>query len=369
MPTADRACALGSDVTSETPGTGPIDAPPPTGTPVVPDDAPGRRPRARLRLALLTVWSVGLLAVGGGLGWMAADRFAPPVAAPVELSITSELPAGDDLADATVRMPDVTGLDEDTAREVLATAGVDLGRLEVTDTPWVGPAGRVVQQSPLGGTPGPLDVELVLATEATVPDVVGEPRDAAVATLDERGAIAVIEQVYDPDATVGDVVAVEPATGEVLSDRLTLRVAAPGRSVFLTDLRTAGGSGCRSGAASLGGTSSDEAYACTVRPGRTAEVRFELGGRLDRFVATVGPDGDGASAGPVRFELVGDGDTLEAVTVAAGEQRDLDVRTSGVGQLTLRVVVDDEADSGTYVGVWGEPRLIGTAEAVAEVAG
>ena len=109
----------------------------------------------------LAVLIVGALILGGVSGWVLRGAlFADPVAAPISIAQPTAIGALD------LRMPDVRGLSEDDARQVIVDAGFDPGVIKVLQVPSVSPAGNVVKQTPVSQTVNPASITLSLPSPA-----------------------------------------------------------------------------------------------------------------------------------------------------------------------------------------------------------
>lgn len=133
-----------------------------------------------------------------------------------------------------VSIPNLVGLEKDSALELLARAGFQPGDIRtVADS--VLPAGRVVAQYPAAGRRAKygrlINLDISRGPEiVSVPNVVGSTLNAAVAQLTEAGLIVgEVESLRTPNLPLGQVIAVRPSAGtEVkLGTPVTLAVSAP----------------------------------------------------------------------------------------------------------------------------------------------
>ncbi|MEF3120770.1 Stk1 family PASTA domain-containing Ser/Thr kinase [Kocuria flava] len=257
--------------------------------PPVPPGPPGtgsgavRRNRGGLRAALFTLLVLAVLAVAGvlALQWVQAGREGPALAVVPQVAgmdaavaetavrdaglvperdevhsddvsegdVVATDPAADtrveqgstvvlevSLGPAEVEVPgDLAGRSEEEVREALEAAGLDPGPTRTVNSAWV-PRGAVVTTDPASGTrvPSGSEVELVLSTgRVTVPDVVGMPRDEAVAALsaDGVGLGAEVVVAERSDVPAGQVVEQSVAGGgsapQGATITLTVAVAPP----------------------------------------------------------------------------------------------------------------------------------------------
>ena len=114
----------------------------------------------------------------------------------------------------TVIVPDVVGRDDQAALAALQDAGLS-GTLVQQDS--TEPPGEVLNQSPAAGRRVPRGTQVTLFASTgviTVPDVVGQLRKTAVATLKKAGfVIAVTEEETDDTSQVGRVISEFPPGG------------------------------------------------------------------------------------------------------------------------------------------------------------
>jgi eukaryotic-like serine/threonine-protein kinase len=159
-----------------------------------------------------------------GFNVAAQQQFSKTV--PKGLAIGSEPDAGTQLSTAqpvtllisrgvnTVIVPDVVGLDDRGALAALQKAGLSgtLVQRESTE-----PAGEVLSQSPAAGRRVPRGTQVTVFTSTgviTVPDVVGQLRKTAVATLKKAGfVVAVTEEETDDSSQIGRVILEFPPGG------------------------------------------------------------------------------------------------------------------------------------------------------------
>jgi eukaryotic-like serine/threonine-protein kinase len=152
------------------------------------------------------------------------DQFSKTV--PKGLAIGTEPAAGTQLSTAqavtllisrganTITVPNVVGLDDQAALAALSNAGLSGVEVQRDSTE---PQGKVLNQSPAAGkqVARGSQVTVFASTGAiTVPDVTGQDRKAAVATLKKAGfVVAVTEQAISDPAQVNRVVSEFPPGG------------------------------------------------------------------------------------------------------------------------------------------------------------
>jgi eukaryotic-like serine/threonine-protein kinase len=166
---------------------------------------------------------VGLAFVGWFVGYMVATRVvfpAPP-------------PPGD-----MFEVPDLSGVDVETARERLAGANLELGDVDSIAHPTV-PDARVVGQSPLPGQsalPGSaVSVTVSLGPQTrSVPDVLGLAVNQALIVLEASGFVVRADSVESEEPR-GRVVAINPGPDRVvaLPAEVRLRISTGPPSVFM----------------------------------------------------------------------------------------------------------------------------------------
>ena len=108
-----------------------------------------------------------------------------------------------------MNVPDVARLDEASARATLEAAGLVVGAVTATDSPDV-PAGAVMGTDPGANVPGGIPMGstvnlLVSNGQVTVPDLTGQPLQAASATLQTLGLTTKTQ--LDPGCSGGTIAA------------------------------------------------------------------------------------------------------------------------------------------------------------------
>jgi serine/threonine-protein kinase len=111
-----------------------------------------------------------------------------------------------------IAVPDVVGADIQVAQQRLRSEGFEV---EVTQARNPEPAGRVIGQDPEGRTEAPEGSTINLTVSSgpgnvAVPDVIGEPRDEAVETLEDAGFEVEEERAFSTDVAAGRVVETRP---------------------------------------------------------------------------------------------------------------------------------------------------------------
>ncbi|GII53858.1 serine/threonine protein kinase [Planotetraspora thailandica] len=113
----------------------------------------------------------------------------------------------------TVPVPKVEGMDEATARDAIAKAGLDVGRVSKVASDTV-PRGLVVRTNPVVGKQvrKNSDVNLVISAGLLMPDVTQMTRDQAQQILTQKGFNVQIDETAD-DTEPGTVIAQDPPGG------------------------------------------------------------------------------------------------------------------------------------------------------------
>ncbi|MGN6251341.1 MAG: Stk1 family PASTA domain-containing Ser/Thr kinase [Marmoricola sp.] len=130
-------------------------------------------------------------------------------------------------APTQVTVPKLGNMTLPQARQEIASAGLSVGRVGRTASQDV-PRGQVVSQDPSAGDrvdPAPA-VDLVLSSgkpSVTVPDVVGDDKDAAASQLHDLGLSPQLKEVAS-DEQKGNVVRVKPGVGTDVAAGSTVRV-------------------------------------------------------------------------------------------------------------------------------------------------
>ncbi len=120
-------------------------------------------------------------------------------------------------------MPEVVGLSEDEARALLKEAGAE--QIETKTKQTSEAEGTVLEVKPAAGEPfiSRSTVTLTVATPFRVPDVIGKKESDAVSTLEEQGYSTEVTYVNSSE-TVRTVISTDPGAGEVISEGGTVRV-------------------------------------------------------------------------------------------------------------------------------------------------
>ena len=199
---------------------------------------------------------------------------------------------------SVVTMPDLAGMSESRARQVLAELDLALEPMDSLPNPDV-EAGRVLTQSPLPGqevAPG-TGVQVILSSgqlRHPVPDVIGLTRERAMQVLAASGMAAEVSEVEDM-ARAGVVVGTDPSPGVPLPvpARLVVRVSSGPPLVEVPDLL---------------GMNEEEL------PSALAEARLELG-EVTRELRLMMEEGEVVSQTPPAGDSLRAGSEVDVVVV------------------------------------------------------
>lgn len=274
-------------------------------------------------------------------------------------------------ASRKLTIPDVVGLDERTARTVLRDAGLDGQAVEIVPQPAAGAAGFVISQQPDSGTAvkegeTPPGIRLALSTQATMPDVVGLPRDQAAEAVEKLHGAVQISMVASADREAGAVLSTEPAAGQPMPVGVTLTVADGGTSLALASLDGLEPARCReiSGAV-LNGVKQGVSLGCTpaFSSGKSApaSIEYAIARAAKYFTFTAGIE-DTAKPTIAEVEVLGDGKPLSKEVVSYGSART--VRMDVTGVLRLRIVATTSSSDAVQL-VLGDAKLVGNPNAMA----
>jgi hypothetical protein len=338
-----------------------------TAGPAEPVDPAAKARRARRRRGRLVAVAIVLLVpalLGGGflLGWRAqAESLAKTPS--VEPTVV-EVPVPQYAEGDEVSMPDLRGMAQQDALEVLGDVGIDAGVVTTSERPAAGTPGVVIEQTPAFGTANPATVQLVLSAPATVPDVVGRSLGDVTNDLALLGAQVEVQSTYVPDATAGTVVSSTPASGATLPDLVTVQVAEAASSVYLATLDDVEG-GCSTGSAQVNGVTYDSSLSCS---GGTegSSTSWLIDRVADRLEATVGVPDTGDPTTTMRVDVSADGTPVGGVDAVYGSPATLSVPVTGALRLTVTVRLTSAGQDSwsTAYAVLGDARLTGGADAM-----
>ncbi|MDP9905604.1 PASTA domain-containing protein [Arthrobacter bambusae] len=324
-----------------------------------------RLPRWVSLTGAVSMLCVACLFVGLILGWVLRGSLFTDES--VATDKPSQSPGVE--AKATLPMPDVRGLSEADARQVLADAGYDASIVKVSKTPSVVSAGTVAAQDPVAGTMQPVSITLSLPSPAVMPEIVGKDVGEASKSLAALGAQPIVKRIFDAKAGPGSVISTDPASGSPLTAAPTLTVASTPASSPLSALKGTGSCGSVT-SGSVNGTAITTGVRCAGYS--KEETTFWILGRgLSRLKGVVGIDDSSNSKARVKVTITADGKPLVDQEISYGQSVNLDADVSGVLRLELKV---SDANAGTgsnsssnetpYLTI-GNAVLLGSEEAVA----
>lgn len=294
------------------------------------------------------------------LGWFLNNQFGGPridISRPLNVTKNEPIAIG--------YVPNVYGIDEDSAIQALVDSGVSPSRISTKTVAHVGDAGLVVTQTPTPGKRiGTSAVVLGLAGTATMPSLVGKSIDEAREQLEVLGASVKVEHTYRSGADEGTILATAPAAGGTVKSSVTLTVADPASSVFLSDLEAIQTT-CSEDAATISGDEFENSLSCSVSPDSPASASYSLGRSVDSFSATVGLDDDGDDSASVRFVVLRDRQQVQSFSLRFGQTRKINVPLKGALRLTLKAIGGRSSGSDLETtAIWGDASVSGGETAI-----
>jgi len=298
----------------------------------------------------------------------AADVSAAPTATAADVATT--VPATEEPTTTTEppAMPKLVGMTEAEAKAALKEIGVTTATF--TKVPYAGPAGVVVDQAPEKGITDLAKVEVVVSQVAPMADYAGQVGADAKKALEALGARVTLAEVFDPAATVGNVLGQTPGVGEPTPLSVTLQVAGAGTEVYLDEVSTTTGSGCREGSAKVNTYQSAHAVYCRFgnwSAGSSGDVEYDLNRSANLLRFTGGLDDSSPSEGRVRLVIYGDGIKLWEREYGLGESTEESISVTGVLRLRIEMVLLVGSGSADTVGVLGDIRVAGDQTLIANV--
>lgn len=312
----------------------------------------------RARRAGIALIAVGATLGSGTLGWALRDWTADELG---DVIVKRPVRVFHPDAPAAGAMPNVVGLDEQSARQALSDAGVDVRRVESRRRPYVGEPGIVVGQSPAATTKLPAgDVVLELSEPAKMPDLAGKPAAEARAALERIGVTVAAARRYEAGVPEGTVLATHPGAGEEAPGDAELVLADAPSRVFLGQLEPVD-SDCAAETVNVDGERREDALVCDPGGG-SARMEYVLNRRVSVLRATVGLADRSASDARVSFRVVVDGREAAAETVGLGTVESVIVPVEGA--LRVRLEAERVAGGQDARAVWADAALQGGREAI-----
>ncbi|MFC4128116.1 PASTA domain-containing protein [Nocardia rhizosphaerae] len=298
-------------------------------------DRPTTTSNGRRLLVFATLAAIlGLFGAGAATGfWVNNTRIAH------ETAVTESSPAREDSvlpADSMV-MPDVRGLTEEAARQVLADSTAARAVVETRTVPFSGLTGIVIDQQPAYGAPISGTVVVTVSAPAAVPEIAGLTEVQVRTHLVELGAELVVNRQYVPGANPGSVLGIEPPAGSPLPDIVTVVVADVPATAYLANIDTTR-DGCGTGSYTQAGAEQDNALSCSVRDRPSTPPRgplWEFGGAVEDVDLSFGLPTDSQPGSTVRVEVFADGNRVAEAEVAYGRTAKVAVPTPGALQFMI----------------------------------
>lgn len=318
-------------------------------------------PRARRWLVGTALCLAGAAILGSAAGgWWLANR---TLIASHEDSPATQTES-DSLDLPAFQMPDVRGLTQAAAEQVLVDSGVPVNAITTHDAPSAARPGVVVDQSPAFGASEVSKVDLGIGVPVTMPDLAGETQTDAVETLSGYGVAATVSYAYSNDVSPGLVVSVSPEVGTRLDATASIVVATSGVTLPLSQIDTVDG-GCDSDdEVAINGQDYSTAIACYADADRAGNATWVLSKTVDRFAATVGITDDAAPEASAPYQVLVDGEVVAQGTASFGDSTQIDVSLTGALQLTIKV---GPASAEAVRVVFGNAVVYGSDEGIARL--
>ncbi|MGJ3191238.1 PASTA domain-containing protein [Paenarthrobacter sp. FR1] len=321
-----------------------------------------RKPAPRwLRLSsAIAMLCVASLAAGLIVGWIARGALVEDSSVTTAEGDAQQTPAENE---EKLPMPDVRGLTEADARQVIADAGYDPASVKISNVPSVLMTGTIAAQNPVAGTTNPKDITLSLPAPALMPDLAGKTLDEGSRALSSMGAQPLVNRVYDPKTATGTIISSVPGSGAALTAAPTLVVAGAPDSIPLASFKASGSCGTIS-SGSVNGTPLTSGVSCSAR--REAATTFWILGRtLNRIQATVGFEDRAEKNSRAKVKITADGNVILDKELAYGDGEKLDADVTNVLRLEIEVTATSPGTSSSNSIVLGNATLLGSADAIA----
>lgn len=329
----------------------------------------GRVRRGFVRVLAATALLGAMFLAGIAAGWQLFDeRVGRQDRADVADVEVVEIRVPTLLGDASVTvMPDVRGLTEEVALEILADTVLGGEPPVRREQPWAGPPGIVVEQRPAFGVREPVGVELTLSIPATVPEAVGRGVQEVVEELEAVGATVEVERRFEPGVDADQVLEIEPDSGSPVPAMVRVVASEPAGSISLAAQPLVEGR-CTRTERTVDAVEYGDALACSA--GRAPEQWAWLLSRVvDRVEGTVGLPDDGPTDADVRLVFLADGAPVQEVVLTYGSAVEVSVPTADALRLDLQAVLADgeDADLRSAEFVLADLRLTGSADSLARL--
>lgn len=257
-------------------------------------------------------------------------------------------------------MPDLRGLREEEALQILADLGLGQGAITVSPQPAAGELGVVLTQAPAHGFDIAGKVTLAVSSPARVPAFAGRDAARVLTELDVLGAQVETISRYVPGARVGSITEIDPGPGKPLPERVKVVIAADPVEVDAT-LLEAVVSGCYTDDDTLNGRTFTTLLTCSTIRGETTDQTYVLRRTGTLLKGTLGVPDNSTTSGGVRLVVVADGAVIGDFSATYGTTEDFAVDVSGALRVTLRL--STSSPDGVYAGV-GDLVIEGDADAM-----
>lgn len=297
----------------------------------------GSRRQSLARLGWIAILATGCLITGFVAGLVLGGFIPAFNARAIEVPTAKA-------SDAAVKpiaervMPDVRGLSDAQARQVLADMGLADVPLTIATAPHLSPATFVVAQVPLPGTSDPASITLTLPTAAVMPELSGQTEEAARGVLQTMGADIAVERRFVPGMDPGVVIETTPQPGAPLPQRVNIVIAAPAQQAYLADVKHEGT--CSTAQLQANGVQFAHGLRCDASTQPKSAV-WLLNRRVQQLVGTLGIDDDSDPGTTYAVRVIADGKVLLDLVLAYGETRPLDHPVAGVLRLEVSMTRTD----------------------------
>jgi PASTA domain-containing protein/NPCBM/NEW2 domain-containing protein len=299
------------------------------------------------------------------LGWIVHEWISGEPKAALTVTVNRPIEIARERQVAVGTMPNVLGLDEQTARRALADAGLATTRIATKRQPYVGEKGVVVDQDPApGAETNQGKFLLTLSVPAQMPTLSGRSLEDARQALGELGAGVVVGTRYQPGASENTVLETHPLPGRALSGRARLIVAESPSSVFLSQLNAID-SNCGTETLNVAGAVRRDALVCEPGTDSPATMEYLLNRRVASFTSVLGLGDRGAPDTPITFTAFVDGRRVLAQTLGFGQARRVRIPVVGALRIRLEASVRAVGSSGQQPeAVFADARFLGGRSAI-----
>jgi hypothetical protein len=261
-------------------------------------------------------------------------------------------------------MPDVRGLSEAAARQVISDAGYDPGAVNIAKIPFVGRAGTVVAQDPAATTAQVGAITLSIPVEAAMPELTGKPLDEASRDLAALGSRPTIKRTFVAGAQAGAVISSDPLPGASLVEEPVLTIASGAATLPLETVKVTGSCGPKTGG-TVNGAKTSTGVSCVPRSTPSSAV-WIISRAAARLQATVGLDDDSDPLATARIKIVADGQIILDEALQYGRPVSLDADVSNVLRLEATVSRTDKNPGSAEI-VWANAVLAGGSDSLSKI--